>query len=79
MATIAIINRNTNIVENIGIDDRDASEIQLPDPYFAVNIDKTTCVNEETTGQGGGGIGYKWDGIKLIHPIHFQENIEVVT
>ena len=73
MATIAIINRNTNIVENIGLDDRDISEIQLPDPYFAVNIDTTTCVNEETTELGGGGMGYKWDGVKLIHPAHFND------
>ena len=78
MATYAIINRNTNIVENIGEDDRPAEEIMLPDPHFVVPVRGTpslvwvyndtdnTWAQEE--GVGMGAIGDTWDGQKFIRP-----------
>jgi hypothetical protein len=78
MTTLAIINSITNVCENISLDDRPVSEIQLPEPYFVVDLDTTTTLNwtwdTETNALvqveriGSGGIGYTWDGTKLIEP-----------
>ena len=78
MATYAIINGNTNLVENISADDRPIEEIVLPAPYFVVPIQNTPCVvwlyndaaneyfQEETHSMGG--TGDTWDGQKFIRP-----------
>jgi hypothetical protein len=76
MATYAIINRNTSIVENISEDERSAEEIVLSDPYFVVPIKDTPSLvwttndNEWTQvlGVGMGGSGDTWDGEKFIRP-----------
>ena len=78
MATLAIINLNTNICENVVIDDRPINEIQFAEPYFAVDLDVTATIrwnlDIETNSWvqsevfGSGGIGYAWDGTKLIQP-----------
>jgi hypothetical protein len=78
MTILAIINKDTNLVENISVDDRPISEIILPDPYFVINLETTIAViysrdhdtkevlSEESIGQGS--IGFTWDGTKLIGP-----------
>ena len=78
MTILAIINKDTNLVENVSLDDRPISEITLPDPYFVINLETTIAVlysrdpdtkeivSEEIVGQGG--IGFTWDGTKLNGP-----------
>jgi len=78
MTKLAIINKDTNLVENISIDDRPINEIVLPDPYFALDQETTTSItyfrNPESKeivtweAVGEGNIGYTWDGEKLIGP-----------
>lgn len=78
MTTLAIINTNTNICENVTNDPRPANKIQLPGPYIAIDLDVTPAVdwvwdgtrNEYVSveGIGNGGIGDNWDGQKLIQP-----------
>jgi hypothetical protein len=76
MATYAVINRNTSIVENISEDERSAEEIVLPEPYFVMSIKDTPSLvwttdgNEWTQilGVGMGGAGDTWDGEKFIRP-----------
>jgi hypothetical protein len=78
MTILAVINKETNLVENISLDDRPISEITLPDPYFVIDLETTPTItfyrhsdtkevlSEESIGQGG--IGFTWDGTKLIGP-----------
>lgn len=78
MTILAIINKDTNLVENTSVDDRPISEITLPDPYFVINLETTIAVvysrdpntkeiiSEEIIGQGG--IGFTLDGEKLVGP-----------
>lgn len=54
MTTLAWINNQTNICDNVSLDDRLASEIQI-DGYLIFDLDVI----------GGGGIGDTWDGVKL--------------
>ena len=78
MTILAIINRNNNICENVTLDDRPISEIVLPDPYFALDLEITPAVDwilDENTntwyqveGTGNGGIGDVWDGTRLVEP-----------
>ena len=56
MTTIAWINQN-NICENVSLDDRPASEIQVAG-YLLLDLDAI----------GGGGIGDTWDGENLVKP-----------
>jgi len=57
MTTVAWINTQTNICENISLDDRPVSEIVIPG-YLML----------DTEAIGDGGIGSTWDGIKLVQP-----------
>lgn len=57
MPTIAHINVNTNICENVTIDNRPASEIQI-DGYILVDLNGSEA-----------GIGYVWDEEKLVKPV----------
>lgn len=78
MPNLAIINRNTNICENVTSDPRPIEEIVLPEPYFVVDITTTHAIDwvwDETLndwvsveGVGNGGIGDVWDGEKLMQP-----------
>lgn len=78
MARLGIINITTNLCENIVEDARPIEEIYLPESHMAINLDITPTVlrsfnastNEwlEITTIGAGGIGYTWDGEKLIQP-----------
>lgn len=58
MTTLALINKETNICENVTLDSRSASEIQI-EGYLVVSLHEV-CVD--------GGIGYVWDGEKLNPP-----------
>ena len=78
MTTILWVNKETNIVENSSIDDRPFSEITLPNEYLALDRDTTSSVlylKNKETGEidvieliGQGGIGFTWDGTKLLGP-----------
>jgi len=77
MTIVAIINKNTNIVENVSLDDRPIDQINLPDPYFVLDLStllsvKWNKVNDEwvqtTPVLGEGGKGDVWDGEKLVRP-----------
>lgn len=57
MTTLAWINNQTNICDNVSLDDRPASDIQI-DGYLIVDLDAI----------GGGGIGDTWDGERLVKP-----------
>jgi hypothetical protein len=57
MTRLALINPNTNIVENVTLDDRPMFEIDIPG-YIIVDIDEV----------GGGGIGDTWNGTVLVKP-----------
>lgn len=75
---IGIINSNTSICENVALDERSLDEIQLPAPYFALDIDSIVAViwTYDTTPEeaytvevlGGGGIGFLWVGGRLLQP-----------
>lgn len=76
MTTLAIINSQTNVCENITLDDRQFFEVNLPSPYFALDLMTTPSLHYKFDGQnyvtiesvGQGGIGFTWDGTKLIQP-----------
>ena len=76
MTTLAIINGQTNVCENITLDDRQFFEVTLPNPYFALDLTATPSLHYEFNGEnyvavesvGQGGIGFTWDGTKLIQP-----------
>lgn len=57
MARIAWINLETNICDNVSLDERPVSEIKI-DNYLMVSLEEV----------GFGGIGWVWDGEKLINP-----------
>jgi hypothetical protein len=61
MTTIAWINEQTMICENISLDPRPASEIVISG-YLLLDLDAI----------GGGGIGHTWDGEKLTPPSEVQ-------
>lgn len=75
---IGIINSSTSICENVALDERPLADIQLPEPYFALDIDGVIAViwTYDTTPEeaytvevlGGGGIGFLWDGERLLQP-----------
>lgn len=77
MIYLAIINTNTNICENVTIDDRPIEDIVLSEPYIAIDLLTTMAIKgyrDSETGEwvehppalGIGGIGMQWDGDKLI-------------
>jgi len=78
MTTLAIINSITNICENVSLDDRPLNEIQLSEPYFVINLETALTIHwvweietsswTQVEAIGSGGIGYAWDGTKLIQP-----------
>jgi hypothetical protein len=78
MTTVLWVNKNTNIVDNASLDDKPIDEIVLPEPYFALDQTTTLAIkfyyDEElkevvsAQGLGAGGIGFTWDGEKLIGP-----------
>jgi hypothetical protein len=55
MTKLALVNAQTNIVENISMDDRPASEIAIPG-YIVLDLDAV----------GGGSIGSVWNGTALV-------------
>lgn len=77
MTTLAIINSITNICVNVTSDPRPASDIVLPSPYFAIDLNTTPAIDwfwDGTAwipleGVGNGGIGDVWDGVKLVQPM----------
>jgi hypothetical protein len=76
MTTVLWLNKETNKVDNASLDDRPISEITLPNTHLALdkdntpsivyglNDDNTEIIEHELIGQGG--IGFTWDGTKLI-------------
>jgi len=53
--TLALINTQTNVCENVTLDERPASEVFV-EGYLVLDL----------TEIGGGGIGWVWDGDKLV-------------
>lgn len=78
MAHLAIINTNTNICENVTIDNRPISEISMPEGYIVLELDKIPAMDWVKNDQGEwtqvgptlgeGGKGDIWNGIMLIQP-----------
>jgi hypothetical protein len=77
MTTLALVNIETNICENVTLDDRPASEIQVPGflvldlittPSRAWSFNKDSNSYEAVDAVGEGGIDCTWDGTRLIHP-----------
>lgn len=76
MTTLAIIDTTTNTCVNVTLDDRNVSEIALPSPYIAIDLDATTSVNWVSQNEqlvpvesiGSGGIGYTYENGKLVAP-----------
>jgi hypothetical protein len=78
MTTVLWLNKETNKIDNITIDDKPISEINLPDPYTALDKEATLGINyvyfSDTKeifvdeGLGIASIGFTWDGEKLIGP-----------
>jgi hypothetical protein len=79
MIYLAIINTDTNICENVTVDDRPIEDILLPDPYIAIDLATTLAVTYHRDENGGwvpnpatmgvGGKGMLWDGEMLIQQI----------
>lgn len=77
MRTIAIINSITNVCVNVTLDDRPIDQINLSQPYFALELNTTPAIDwvwdntqwVQVEGIGNGGIGDVWDGSKLIQPM----------
>ena len=76
MTTIAWINNETNICDNVSYDDRPASEISIPG-YQMIDLGQTPTVNWNWDGtqfvmvEGGigeGSIGCTYENGKLIQP-----------
>lgn len=75
MTILALVNQQTNICENVSVDDRPANEIQVSG-YLVLDLSTTPAVdwtwNENAwvavQGIGNGGIGDVWDGSKLVAP-----------
>jgi hypothetical protein len=75
MTQLAIINNITNICENVSLDDRQASEINI-EGYTVLNLDNTPVINwnwneslndfEEVESIGNGGIGFIYTDGKLV-------------
>lgn len=78
MSKYAIINKQTNVCENICMDERPIEQIPMPETHFLIDILKVPNVdwiyNRETMqwytldSFGQGGIDDIWDGEKLIQP-----------
>lgn len=78
MTYLAIINTNTNICENVTVDDRPADRVHVPGPYIVLDLDTTPAIkwaknsegvyvqSEEKLGMGG--IGMIWTGERLEQP-----------
>lgn len=76
MTTLAIINTQTMICENVSTDPRPASEIQIPG-YIVLNLEQTPSAGWEWNGTewvmidenlGEGGIGDTYENGKLVEP-----------
>lgn len=76
MTILAWINEQTNICENTSLDDRPASEIQIPG-YIMLDLEQAPSAKWiwdgsdwviEYKGLGEGGIGDTWDGTYLVEP-----------
>jgi hypothetical protein len=75
MTKLALINNNTNICENVTIDDRAANEINI-EGYTVLDLDNTPVINwnwneslndfEEVESIGNGGIGFTYVNGKLV-------------
>ena len=78
MTLLAIIDSTTNKCVNVSSDDRDISEIEIPAPFFVINLETTIAIDwvfdesisdyVQVEGIGNGGIGDDWDGTKLVQP-----------
>jgi hypothetical protein len=76
MTKLALINNNTNICENVTIDDRAANEINI-EGYTILDLDNTSVINyvwnenltniNEIESIGNGGIGCTYLNGKLIN------------
>jgi len=76
MTKLALINNNTNICENVTIDDRAANEINI-EGYTILDLDNTSVINyvwnedltnlDEIESIGNGGIGSTYLNGKLIN------------
>ena len=76
MTKLALVNNTTNKVENVTVDDRQASEITIEGytvldldttPTLVWTQDKDTLAWSQIEGDVGiGGIGDTWDGTRLI-------------
>jgi hypothetical protein len=78
MTTILWLNKETNIIDNVSIDDKPISEITLPDLYIALDQKDILGIVYEYDEEikevysyealGLGGKHFTWDGTKLIGP-----------
>jgi hypothetical protein len=78
MTYFAIINTNTNICENVTVDDRPANEIPIPAGYIIKDLSTIPAMDwvKDQSGEwiqvgptmGEGGKGDIWDGTMLIQP-----------
>ena len=75
MTTLALINNQTNICDNVSIDNREANVINI-EGYTILDLDNTTVINwnwneslndfEEVQSIGNGGIGFTYVNGKLV-------------
>lgn len=78
MTTLALINNQTMICENVSLDDRPASEIQI-DGFLVLDLNEIECYAWEMTedgvtyelvyrGKGCGGVGDVYENNTLVKP-----------
>lgn len=78
MTILAIINTNTNICENVTLDDRPADQVTVPGPYLVLDLMTTPAIKWYKNDQGvwtqtdpiegQGGKGMIWNGQVLEQP-----------
>lgn len=78
MTYFALINTNTNVCENVTVDDRPISEIKIPEGYLLLELSKIPAMDWVKNGNqeweqvgpimGEGGKGDLWNGEMLIQP-----------
>jgi hypothetical protein len=75
MTILGLVNAQTLICENVTIDERPASEVQI-DGYIVIDITTTSVITWNWNGIdwievdsiGDGGIGYSYENGKLVLP-----------
>ena len=90
MTILALINKITNICENVTSDNRPANEIII-EGYTVIDLDNTLTINwnwneslndfEEIEGIGNGGIGFVYTNDKLValKPTEIPQNQQPTT